>query len=102
MSPDAVDAVAVERGSEAYGLVERKLDARAVPVEELRDARGRPAAVHDWLLDDLGLRAAEELQSDQHVMFVRMGENAFQVKLERYLEANRDAVPRLLDRQGRP
>jgi polar amino acid transport system substrate-binding protein len=96
------EAVVVERGSEAVGLVERKLDARPEPVEDLHDARGRPAAVHDWLLDDLGLRAGEELQSDEHVMFVRMGENAFQVELERYLEAHRDAVPQLLEQEGRP
>jgi polar amino acid transport system substrate-binding protein len=96
------EAVVVERGSEAIGLVERKLDARPEPVEDLHDARGRPAAVHEWLLDELGLRAGEELQSDEHVMFVRMGENAFQVELERYLEANRDRVPQLLEQEGRP
>lgn len=96
------EAVVVERGSEAVGLVERKLDAQPMPVEDLHDARDRPAAVHDWLLDDLGLRAGEELHSDKHVMFVRMGENAFQVELERYLEANRDQVPRLLEQEGRP
>jgi polar amino acid transport system substrate-binding protein len=96
------ETVVVERGSDAVGLVERKLDGRPEPVDDLHEARGRPAAVHEWLLDDLGLRAAEELQSEEHVMFVRMGENAFQVELERYLEANRDAVPRLLEREGRP
>jgi polar amino acid transport system substrate-binding protein len=101
-SGDEPDTVVVERGSEAVGLVERKLDARPEPVEDLHDARGRPAAVHEWLLDDLGLRAGEELQSGEHVMFVRMGENAFQVELERYLEANRDAVPGLLEQEGRP
>jgi polar amino acid transport system substrate-binding protein len=94
---ERADVVAVERGTEAARLVE---DARLEPVDELPD--GRPAAVHEWLLDDLGLRPAQELQTDQHVMFVRMGENAFQVRLEEYLEANRGSVPRLLAEQGRP
>jgi polar amino acid transport system substrate-binding protein len=94
---DPSGGVVVERGSEAAGLVDRPR-----PVEELSEARGRPAAVHDWLLDDLGLRAADELLEHKHVMFVRMGENAFQVELERYLEANRDRVPALLEEHGRP
>jgi polar amino acid transport system substrate-binding protein len=89
------DVVQVERGTEAVGLVED-----AEPVDQLRE--GRPAAVHEWLLDDLGLRAARELGTDRHVMFVRMGENAFQVRLEEYLEAERDSVPRLLEELGRP
>jgi polar amino acid transport system substrate-binding protein len=94
---DPSAGVAVERGSEAMGLVDEPR-----PVEELSEARGRPAAVEEWLLDDLGLRAADELREEKHVMFVRMGENAFQVELERYLEANRDRVPALLEEHGRP
>ena len=99
-APDDPAVDAVERGSEAAGLAERTLDARIAPVEAL--PRGRPAVVDDWLLDDLGLRAGRELRTSKHVMFVRMGENAFQVELERYLHARGGEVARLLEEQGRP
>lgn len=46
--------VAVESGTQAAGLLS-KTDAVVVPLEDLADARGRPAAVEQWLLDDLGL-----------------------------------------------
>lgn len=37
---------------------------------------------------------------DQHVLFVRLGENALLVELERYLLDRKEPIRRLLDREG--
>ena len=102
--PDDLAGVAVsfERGTEAGGLLERKTDAHAVAVDELRDARGAVAA-DDWLLDDLRLRATGvELAKHDHVMAAPLGENAWLVELERFLLQRKADIRRVLEREGRP
>jgi polar amino acid transport system substrate-binding protein len=101
--PDDFDAVdiAFERGSEAGGLLARKTKAEPVAVDELRDRRA--AAVDDWLLDDLGLRATgTELSKHDHVMAAPLGENAWLVELERFLLRRTGEIRALLEREGRP
>jgi polar amino acid transport system substrate-binding protein len=94
--------VAFERGSEAGGLLGRKTDAKPVAVEDLQDARGA-VVVDDWLLDDLRLRATGiELSENDHVIAAPLGENAWLVRLERFLLARPGEIRRLLDRVGRP
>jgi hypothetical protein len=74
-----------------------------VPVTELGSRVGRPAAVHDYLLDDLRLAdSGTELDSAKHVMAVKLGENAFMVRLERFLLEREDEIARLLVEEGRP
>ncbi len=74
-----------------------------VPLEDLADARGRPAAVEQWLLDDLGLvDTGVRLAEADHVAAVRSGENAWLVALERYLIAHEADAERLLAEEGAP
>jgi polar amino acid transport system substrate-binding protein len=95
--------VAVELGSEEEGLLEQRTDARVVPVTELAPRAGRPSAVPDYLLDDLGLAdSGTELDESEHVMAVKLGENAFLVRLERFLLDREDEIRRLLVDEGRP
>ena len=95
--------VAVELGTEEEGLLEQRTDARVVPVTDLATRAGEPAAVHDYLLDDLRLAdSGTELGSAKHVMAVKLGENAFLVRLERFLLDREDEIRRLLVREGRP
>jgi polar amino acid transport system substrate-binding protein len=102
--PDDFDGmeVAAELGSEAEALLDMKTDAEVRAVEDLADARGTPAAAHEYALDDLGLAVGTELKEDEHVMAVRLGENAFMVRLERFLLNREDAIERLVRREGRP
>ena len=94
--------VAFERGSEAGGLLERRTDARPVPVEKLDDADGA-AAADEWLLDDLRLRATGvELSKNDHVLAAPLGENAWLVRLERFLLTRTGEIRALLEREGRP
>lgn len=102
--PDDLEGavVAFERGSETGGLLERKTDARPVPVDDLRDARGA-VATGDWLLDDLDLRATGvELSKHDHVMATPLGENGWLVELERFLLRRTGAIRALLEREHRP
>jgi polar amino acid transport system substrate-binding protein len=95
--------VAVELGSAEEGLLEQRTDARVVPVRELRTRAGRPAAVRDYLLDDLELSdSGTELDKSKHVMAVKRGENAFLVRLERFLLDREDEIRRLVTVEGRP
>ena len=95
--------VAVELGTAEEGLLEQRTDARARPLKDLAGARGGPAAVPDYLLDDLELiESGTELAKDKHVMAAKLGENALLVRLERFL-LNREAeIRRLLIEEGRP
>jgi polar amino acid transport system substrate-binding protein len=95
--------VAVELGSEEEGLLEQRTDAEVTPVTDLASRRGEPAAVHDYLLDDLDLTdTGTELNEAKHVMAVKLGENAFLVRLERFLLNREDETRRLLVEEGRP
>lgn len=90
--------VAVEDGSAAAQWLARR-GAVPVRVPDLADAGG-PVAVDDWLLDDLGLAGQTTLAESEHVVLVPLGENAFQVRLERFLIANRDLAADLLAQEG--
>jgi polar amino acid transport system substrate-binding protein len=95
--------VAVELGSEAEGLLEQRTDARVRPVTDLASRAGDPAAVHDFVLDDLDLSdSGTELDKEKHVIAVKMGENALLVRLERFLLNREDQVRELLEQEGRP
>ena len=87
--------IAVEAGTDAGGLVQRKTDGTPRPVQELAEAEP-PVATEDFFLDDLGLTAAKTLQKEKHVMATRLGENAFLVRLERYLLDREAEIERLL------
>jgi polar amino acid transport system substrate-binding protein len=102
--PDDLDGVTVaaELGTEAEALADAKTDAEVRPVHDLGEARGEPAAAHDYVLDDLGLAAGTELKEDKHVMATRLGENAFLVRLERFLLNRSDEIERMLREEGRP
>ncbi len=94
--------VAVEAGSDAAGILEDKTDAIAVQVPDVTQVRGSAVAIDDWLLDNLGLRdTGVHLSKAKHVMATPMGENAFLVRLERFLIGHQAEVPALLDAAAR-
>jgi polar amino acid transport system substrate-binding protein len=95
--------VAAELGTEEEGLLAQRTEARVVPVASLEPLVGRPAAVPHYLLDDLELTdSGTELDKAKHVMAVKLGENAFLVRLERFLLNREDEIERLLVEEGRP
>lgn len=94
--------VVAEQGSEALGLAEDATDARVLAVTELSAARGRPAAVADYLLDDLGLERAKTLKQERHVFAVAPGENAWLMRVNRFLIRHGAAARHLLEREARP
>jgi polar amino acid transport system substrate-binding protein len=95
--------VAAELGTEEEGLLAQRTAARVVPVASLEPLVGRPAAVPHYLLDDLELTdSGTELDEARHVMAVKLGENAFLVRLERFLLNREDEIERLLIEEGRP
>ena len=95
--------VAAELGTEEEGLLAQRTEARVVPVASLDERAGRPAAVPHYLLDDLRLTdSGTELDQAKHVMAVKLGENAFLVRLERFLLNREDEIERLLIEEGRP
>jgi polar amino acid transport system substrate-binding protein len=88
--------VAVERGTEAAGVLE-KTDAAPLEVDDVAGA-DPPVAVDDYLLDDLGLYdSGLTLIETDHVMAVPHGENAWLVRLERFLLDHASTVERLLE-----
>jgi polar amino acid transport system substrate-binding protein len=90
--------VAVEAGSDAAGILEDKTDAIAVRVPDVSQVRGSAVAIDEWRLADLDLRdTGVHLSKAKHVMATPMGENAFLVRLERFLIAHQGEVPALLD-----
>jgi polar amino acid transport system substrate-binding protein len=94
--------IAVEANSPEAAKLEMDTDAVVVPVEEIADADG-PVAVHDYLLDDLGLvRTDAELDEHEHAMAVSLGENAMLVALERFLLDRESHAGELLAREAKP
>jgi polar amino acid transport system substrate-binding protein len=94
--------VAVETGTDAAGILEDKTDAIPVRVPDVTRVRGSAVAIDEWLLADLDLRdTGVHLSKVEHVMATPMGENAFLVRLERFLIAHQDEVPTLLDAAAR-
>lgn len=87
--------VGVEPGTEAAGALE-KTDAVPVPITDPSAFDG-PQVIDDWLLDDLGLvDLGVQLSETDHVMAVRMGENAFMVAVEHFLLDNAPLIEELL------
>ena len=94
--------VAVEDGTEEAGILEDKTDAIAVRVPDVAEVTGSAVAIEEWRLADLDLRdTGVHLSRSKHVMATPMGENAFLVRLERFLIAHQGEVPALLDAQVR-
>lgn len=88
--------VSVERGTEEAGVL-AKTDAVVVRVDDVTTASGA-VAIHDYLLNDLDLRdTGVRLIETDHVMGTAHGENAWLVRLERFLLENPDLIQRLLE-----
>jgi polar amino acid transport system substrate-binding protein len=95
--------VAVEAGTDAAGILEDKTDAVPVRVPDVTQVKGSAVAIDEWLLDDLDLAdTGVHLSKAKHVMATPLGENAFLVRLERFLIGHQDEVPALLDAEGGP
>lgn len=93
--------VAVEIGDGLAAWL-RRLDAIPERVPDLAEASG-PVALDEWLLDDYGLTdSGTTVRRTSHVMLAPLGENAWQVRLERFLFANRALVQDLLAQEGHP
>ena len=88
--------VAVEEASDAAGILE-KTDAIVRRVPDVLEVEG-PIAVESYLVDDLGYddTGVRLIESDQ-VMAVPHGENAFLVRLERFLLTNRGMIDAILE-----
>jgi polar amino acid transport system substrate-binding protein len=96
-SIDGVE-VATERGRATTVLV-RDAGGVPAPVDDLARAAG-PVAAEEWQIDSLGLVPTEMvLDSVQHAMAVPLGENAWLVRLERFLSASAASVDELLQEQ---
>jgi polar amino acid transport system substrate-binding protein len=94
--------VAVETGTDAAGILEEKTDAIPVRVPDVTQVTESAVAIDEWLLADLDLRdTGVHLSKTEHVMATPLGENAFLVRLERFLIAHQDEVPALLDAAAR-
>lgn len=88
--------VAVEEASEAAGILEKE-DVVVRRVPDVLDVEG-PIAVESFLVDDLGYddTGVRLVESDQ-VMAVPHGENAWLVRLERFLLSNREMLDAILE-----
>ncbi|MFE2756940.1 substrate-binding periplasmic protein [Actinosynnema sp. NPDC059335] len=89
--------VAVREGTdEAAALADE--DAVVVPVRDVADADGLPVVVEHWRVAGLGLRASDHVLLERsHVWAVPLGENGWQVEVERFLADLPDGeVDRLL------
>ena len=96
------ERIAVEANSPEAAKLEMDTDAVVVGVDSLEGVDG-PAAVHDYLLDDLGLvRTDAELDEHEHAMAVSLGENAMLVALDRFLLDREARAGELLAREGKP
>jgi polar amino acid transport system substrate-binding protein len=87
--------VAVEPGSELPALV-RSAGGIPVMIEDLSIAGG-PVAAEEWRIEALGLVPTDiVLEEAEHAMAVPVGENAWLVRLERYLGDRAASVDELL------
>ncbi len=90
--------VAVEDATQAAGILE-KTDAVPVRVNDVANARG-PVAVESYRVDDLGLKdTGIRLSESDHVMGVPHGENAWLVRLERFLLDHTSEIEEILERK---
>jgi polar amino acid transport system substrate-binding protein len=93
--------VAARAGTEVPRLLQ---EAGAIPVRlhDLSAARGLVAA-EDWEIRALGLTPGSVvLDESRHAMAVPAGENAWLVRLERYLSGRAASVDELLDQHAGP
>lgn len=91
--------VAVEAGTAAAALVAAE-GAVAVPVTDLDGTAATESAavaIESWRLAERGLQPYVGLATERHVMAAPLGENAFLVRLERFLVADPDEARRLLE-----
>jgi polar amino acid transport system substrate-binding protein len=87
--------VAVEPGSELPALV-RSAGGIPVVIEDLSIARG-PVAAEEWRIEALGLAPTDiVLEEAEHAIAIPVGENAWLVRLERYLGGRAASVDELL------
>ena len=88
--------VDVEAGTEAAGVL-FKTDADVAVVDDVVQST-EARAIDNWLVDDLGLiETGVTLTETDHVMAVRLGENGWLVRVERFLIDHADAIETLLD-----
>jgi polar amino acid transport system substrate-binding protein len=91
--------IAVEANSPEAAKLSMDTDAVPREVDDPAKAAG-PVVVDDFLLDDLGLVATDaELDEHEHCMAVAMGENAFLVKLDRFLLDREREASQILERE---
>lgn len=91
--------VAVERGSVAEAKL-RESGADVELVEDVAKASGAVAA-EVWELRRLGLSPTQHrLVTEDHVLAVPKGENAWLVYVENFVDAHRDLAARLLEEEG--
>ena len=101
-APESIEGmlIAAEAGTDAIGLV-RSAGATAEVVPDITKVRDTPAAVDQWLLDDLGLvDSGHHLAESKHAMAVPPGENAWLVFVERHLFAKRAEIVRAIADSG--
>jgi polar amino acid transport system substrate-binding protein len=93
--------VAVRAGTAEVAALEEE-GARPVPVAEVTGQERTPVVVDDWRASALGLRATGvELGAHDHVWAVPLGENGWQVEVERFLLGLPDGeVQRLLRQEA--
>jgi polar amino acid transport system substrate-binding protein len=94
-------AVAVPAGSAEIAALADE-GARPVPVAEVTGEERTPVVVDDWRASALGLRpTGVELAAHDHVWAVPLGENGWQVEVERFLLGLPDGeVQRLLGEEA--
>lgn len=90
--------VSVETGSAEAGILE-KTDAIPVRVADVTEATGY-VAIPNYLIDDLDLAdTGVRLEESDHVFATPNGENAWLVKIERFLLENEAVVHEILERE---
>jgi ABC-type amino acid transport substrate-binding protein len=87
----------VQEDSEAAAVVEKETDADPIRVPSLEEMNGRPVAVEDYLLDELGYRkTGHSLKETEHCWAVTLGENAWLVEIEKWLLDHEEMASDLL------
>lgn len=93
--------IAVQANSPEAAKLSQDTDAITREVDDPEKARG-PVVVEDFMLDELGLVATDaELDEHEHCLAVSMGENAFLVKLERFLLDREHEAAQILEQEAR-
>jgi polar amino acid transport system substrate-binding protein len=94
--------IAVEANSPEASKLSQDTDAIPREVDDPAEVGG-PVVVDDFMLDELGLVATDaELDEHEHCLAVSLGENAFLVKLERFLLDREHEASQILEQEWRP